>query len=286
MDGEAAAMLTSDERLVFLMSDYLEPGDIVVQGMATPMVFAAFLLARARQAPDLECIFTVGNTFFASPSGRLGISGLEAYTSLRGLRFFSMLDMHCDVVPSLQVKEFLRPAQVDGYGNTNNVVIGDWETPKVRLPGAVGIPDVLSFNPNIFLYVTRHDRRTLVEKVDFLSGVGTGEASREMEESGYGPRGPRKLLTPDAVFEFTGDGPYLSEMAPGKTVEELRAGTGFQFTLSPTFRVMENPPEEHLQLLRDVIDPFGVRKLEVLSGSRRLELIREIVEAERKVVNA
>lgn len=278
-------MLTPDERLVFLMASYLEPEDIVVQGMATPIVFAAFLLAKAMKAPNIECLFTVGNTFFVGPSGRLGISGLESYTAERGLRFFSMLDIHCDIVPSLQVKEFLRPAQVDGEGNTNNVVIGTWDSPKVRLPGAVGIPDVLSFNPNIFLYVVRHDTRTLVDKVDFISGVGTGEAANEMNEAGFGFRGPRKLLTPHAVFDLTAGTACLSEISPEVSVEELSRNTGFRFTISDGLNKMVEPSSDDLRLLREVIDPFGVRKLEVLSGAERLKLIRKIIASEQTSIN-
>jgi acyl CoA:acetate/3-ketoacid CoA transferase beta subunit len=286
MDGEVGAMLTPDERLVFLMSNYLEPQDIVVQGMATPIVFAAFLLARAMHAPDIECLFTVGNTFFVSPAGSLGITGLEAYTAERGLRFFSMLDIHCDVVPGLKVKEFLRPAQVDGQGNTNNAVIGKWDTPKVRLPGAAGIPDVLSFNPNIFLYVVRHDRRTLVAKVDFVSGVGTGDAAKEMDEAGFGMRGPRKLLTPEAVFELAQGAACLTEIAPRMTVDELRENTGFCFTVSDGLKTMPVPSNEDLHLLREVIDPLGVRKLEVLAGVERLKLIREVIAIEHTSIHS
>lgn len=278
-------MLTPDERLVWQMSQHLQPQDIVVQGIATPIVFAAFLLAKEMHAPNLQCLFTVGNTFCQSPSGRLGISALEAYTTEQSLRKLGMLDIHCDVVPSLQVTEFLRPAQVDGEGNTNNVVIGEWNQPKVRLPGAVGITDVLSFNPNIYLYVARHDRRTLVEKVDFCSGVGTGSRAKEMESAGFGPRGPRRLITPEAVFDFKQGHAVLSEIAPGTSVEDISSLTGFRFSVSGDLQTMFDPPEEAMDLLRNVIDPLGVRQLETTSGLARLTLIRKIVAAEKVQVS-
>ena len=37
---------------------------------------------------------------------------------------------------------FLGAAQIDRNGNLNSTVIGDYEHPKVRLPGAGGAPEI------------------------------------------------------------------------------------------------------------------------------------------------
>ena len=37
---------------------------------------------------------------------------------------------------------FLGAAQIDRYGNINTTVIGDYDSPKVRLPGAGGAPEI------------------------------------------------------------------------------------------------------------------------------------------------
>ena len=37
---------------------------------------------------------------------------------------------------------FLGAAQIDRQGNINTTVIGDYATPKVRLPGAGGAPEI------------------------------------------------------------------------------------------------------------------------------------------------
>ncbi len=273
--------MTPDERLVFLMAERLASGDIVVQGIATPIVFAAFLLARATHAADLQCLFTIGNTYCQSPSGSLSIEFLEEYTTIQSLMRLGMLDIHCDVVPALKVKEFLRPAQVDGSGNTNNVAIGTWERPLVRLPGAVGIPDVVSFNPQVYLYVTRHDRRTLVEQIDFCSGVGVGPRSEALQAFGDAVRGPRELITPDAVFRLTSEGPQLSQVIPGRTCEQIREMTGFTFQIADEWQPMSDPSADEMALLRQDIDPLGIRKLETTSGMDRIRLIRRIVNQER-----
>ncbi|PSR23723.1 MAG: hypothetical protein C7B45_01525 [Sulfobacillus acidophilus] len=273
--------MTDDERLVFLMAERLRPDDIVVQGIATPMVFAAFLLARALHAPSLECLFTVGNTYCQSPGGALSLESLEQYTTHESLMRLGMLDIHCDTVPALHVKEFLRPAQVDGEGNTNNVSIGPWHRPRVRLPGAVGIPDVVSFNPDVYLYVTRHDRRTLVDQVDFCSGLGVGKRSQALNIMGKRRRGPRELLTPRAVFRLTPHGPQLTHVAPSISIQDIRETTGFEFAVAGEVAEMQDPCVDALELLRQEIDPWGIRCLEMVSGRDRSRMIRQIVQKER-----
>ncbi len=273
--------MTDDERLVFLMAERLGPDDIVVQGIATPIVFAAFLLARALHAPHLECLFTVGNTYCQSPGGTLLLESLEPYTTRESLMRLGMLDIHCDTVPALHVKEFLRPAQVDGEANTNNVAIGSWDSPRVRLPGAVGIPDVVSFNPDVYLYVTRHDRRTLVPQVDFCSGLGVGKRSQALKAMGKILRGPRELITPKAVFRLTPDRPQLTKLAPAVTIDDIREATGFAFEVADECTEMQEPGTDALELLRQDIDPLGIRRLEMVSGSDRSQLVRQIVREER-----
>lgn len=277
--------MTDDERLVFLMAERLESDDIVVQGIATPIVFAAFLLARTLHAPNLECLFTVGNTYCQSPRGSLSLESLEQYTTRESLMRLGMLDIHCDIVPALRVKEFLRPAQVDGEGNTNNVAIGPWDRPRVRLPGAVGIPDVVSFNPDVYLYVTRHDRRTLVDRVDFYSGLGVGKRSQALNTMGKRCRGPRELITPKAVFQLTSEYPQLTQVAPSVSINSIRETTGFGFEVAAGLSEMQDPSADALELLRHEIDPRGIRRLEMVSGRDRSQLIRQIVHEERDASN-
>ena len=273
--------MTDDERLVFLMAERLQPQDIVVQGIATPIVFAAFLLARATHAPDLQCLFTVGNTYCQSPRGALSLESLEQYTTHGSLMRLGMLDIHCDTVPALHVKEFLRPAQVDGEGNTNNVAIGSWRSPRVRLPGAVGIPDVVSFNPDVYLYVTRHDRRTLVNQLDFCSALGVGKRSQALAAMGQRRRGPRELITPHAIFRLAPERPQLTQAAPTISLDDIRESTGFEFDVADDFSQMPEPDADTLDLLRREIDPRGIRRLETVSGTVRSKLIRRIVHEER-----
>jgi len=271
---------TPDELMITYMARQIEPGDYVVQGMATPMVFSAFLLAKVTHAPDVQFMYTAGNSV-SQRMAQLSLTNIERVTVAGALRRVRMTEMHCDLTPVFQAKEFIRPAQVDGKGNTNNVVIGPFEQPKVRLPGCGGISDVTNFNPRLYVYVPRHSRRSLVEKLDFCSGVGYGDGPGHRVKMGLPAEGVQKIITNLCIFKFENEAVILESLHPGVTLEQVRAATGFDFEAPSLPKVTQPPTSEELQLLREQIDPLGVRLLETLEGSARLQKIKEILAREQ-----
>ncbi len=69
---------------------------------------------------------------------------------------------------------FLGAAQIDKFGNINTTVIGgDYGSPKVRLPGAGGAPEIAASCREVIV-VVRQNHRSFVERVDFVTSVGYG----------------------------------------------------------------------------------------------------------------
>src|SRR6188474_838577 len=91
---------------------------------------------------------------------------------------------------------FLSGGQIDGHGNINLVSIGDYEHPKVRFPGSFGSAHLYYVVPKVILFRTEHSRRTLVEKVDFISAPGTSA------DNVHRPGGPCALITNRCLFAF------------------------------------------------------------------------------------
>jgi hypothetical protein len=179
-----------------------------------------------------------------------------------------------DVLPNLRPKEFFRPAQIDPYGNFNNIAFGeDYRRPRLRLPGSGGIPDVTTFISDIHLYVPRHSRLTFVPQLDFLSGMGHNPARRH-------GAGPVYLITDLGQFDFANGRLRLTSYHPGVTPERVQARTGFELELSPGLCETPPPTGEELRLLREEIDPLGIRRLESMSGAARRQLLHEILAAE------
>jgi glutaconate CoA-transferase subunit B len=262
-----------DELISVCICRQIVNGEVVGQGIATPLVMAGILLAKLTHAPDIWFASAVGGTLCRAWSP-LGLTGIEKPWLDHGLILLSFPRITCEFLPRFNVREFFRPAQVDARGNFNNVMIGgDYAHPQMRLPGSGGIPDVTIFDQHAMLYVPRHSRAVFVEQVDFISGLGHS-ANRSTG------RGPQYCITNLGQFDFANGQMRLTSYHPGQSLEKIQAKTGFQLEAAPDMYETEAPTEEEVRLLREEIDPLGVRKLETFSGAQRKELIREILRRE------
>jgi len=270
---------TTDELLTVLMAREVRNDDVMIVGVATPMVWAAFTLAKVIHAPDAIYHYIMGNTF-VNEARQVSLLYLEMNTA-RAYRFQNSGECTLESLPSdkLTTIEWFRPGQVDQYGNTNNICIGDWNRPKVRLPGCAGIADFSMFySRGSFLYVPRHDTRTFVPKVDFISGVGFPDGNQSI----CGGSGPQCVITNLAYLTFD-DNPKrmkIGTIHPGIKLEEIRKSTGFELVIPDDLKETKAPTEKELKILREKVDPLEIRKLEVLAGKGREELLNKIIEKE------
>lgn len=271
---------TPDEIMVVCMARQVEDGEVVAQGLATPLVATAYLLARHTHAPNLYFASAIGQGICRRPAP-LALLRVESLWLDRALTSVGFVRAAADVLPRLQPKEFFRPGQVDPCGNFNNIAFGhDYRRPRLRLPGTGGIPDVTTFISDIYLYVPRHSRVTFVADLDFRSGLGHDLARTH-------GAGPRYLVSDLGQFDFNGlsrEGApgrmRLIAYHPGVRIERIQAKTGFNFSIAPEVRETPAPTEAELRLLREEIDPLGIRRLELLSGAERRALLHEIIVRE------
>ncbi|MEW5868656.1 MAG: hypothetical protein AB1894_05220 [Chloroflexota bacterium] len=260
------------------MARQVQDGEIVAQGLATPLVAAAYLLARHTHAPNLYFTSAIGQGICRQPAP-LGLTRVESLWLDRSLTNVGFVRAAADMLPRLRPKEFFRPAQVDPHGNFNNIAFGkDYRHPRLRLPGTGGIPDVTTFISDIYLYVPRHSRLTFVPRLDFLSGLGYHSARRR-------GAGPRYLITDLGQFDFAGGTPQqpclrLTSFHPGVDPAYIQKHTGFELEIAPDVHETPAPTPEQIHLLRHVIDPLGIRRLEALSGGARRQLLHEIIAIE------
>ncbi|GAA0277950.1 CoA-transferase [Streptomyces polychromogenes] len=154
-------------------------------------------------------------------------------------------------------------SQIDRYGNQNISCIGDWERPSRQLLGVRGAP-VNTLNNPVSYWVPRHSPRVFVERVDMVSGVGYDRAGAAGPSASRFHRLPR-VVSDLGVFDFGGPGRSmrLASLHPGVTVEEVRAATGFELAIGADVPYTREPSAEELRLIREVIDPKGLRDREV-----------------------
>jgi acyl CoA:acetate/3-ketoacid CoA transferase beta subunit len=265
---------TTDDLICTCISRQVVDGDLLAQGIATPLVAAGYLLAKYTHAPRANFASAIGNAL-CQDGAPLGLARAEELWLGRALTFISFGEAACELLPTLHAKEFFRPAQVDPFGNSNNVVIGDPHAPRLRLPGCGGIADVTAFHPRAYLYVPRHSRAVFVETLDFVSGLGVPHADRPGDRPG-----PRLLVSDLGVFDYASGRMRLCSYHPGVTIETIRKKTGFDLEIAPDVYETPPPTSEEVRLLRNEIDPLGIRELERMSGGRRRHRMREIIQSE------
>jgi acyl CoA:acetate/3-ketoacid CoA transferase beta subunit len=149
-------------------------------------------------------------------------------------------------------------SQIDRYGNQNISCIGAWERPTRQLLGVRGAP-VNTLNNPVSYWVPIHSARVFVERVDMVSGVGYDHAAGARYH-----RIPR-VVSNLGVFDFETENRTmrLASLHPGVTVEEVHEATGFELRIGADVPHTREPTDAELQLIREVIDPNGLREREV-----------------------
>ncbi|HVW17110.1 MAG TPA: CoA-transferase [Solirubrobacteraceae bacterium] len=148
---------------------------------------------------------------------------------------------------------FLGAAQVDRFANLNSTVIGDYEHPKTRLPGAGGAPEIAASCGEVVI-VAPHTRRTFVSELDFVTTVGHGDGPGARERLGFRGRGPTAVITDLGVLEPDERTKELTLTAvhEGVTPEQVQEATGWELRVADDPRTTEPPSDEELSALREL----------------------------------
>ncbi len=149
--------------------------------------------------------------------------------------------------------------QVDKFGNCNMIGIGPYEDMKVRGPGTVGVIWAGSMH-HCYLYFVHHSKRTLVEKVDYISSPGYEyDGSGRSKKLKPTSQGPRLVYTPLCVMDFTEDTKQLrlKSVHPGYTVQDVIDNSGCEIVIPENVPTTKPPTQLELLLLRTQIDRGG-----------------------------
>ncbi|MGW5938535.1 CoA-transferase subunit beta [Streptomyces celluloflavus] len=228
-------------------------GEVLASPMGTvPSIGAR--LARLTFSPEL--LLTDGEALLIGDTPAVGARSevTEGWLPYR---------QHLALVATGRRHVMMGASQIDRFGNQNISCIGDWSRPARQLLGVRGAPANTVNNPTSY-WVPRHSPRTFVERVDMVCGVGYDRAAAA------GPSATRFHRLPDVVsdlgvFDFaTPDRTMrLRSLHPGVTVEQVRQATGFELVVPARVPFTREPTTAELRLIREVIDPRGLRDREV-----------------------
>jgi glutaconate CoA-transferase subunit B len=149
---------------------------------------------------------------------------------------------------------FLGAAQVDRYANLNSTVIGDYDHPKTRLPGAGGAPEIAAGCGEVVI-VAPHSPRTFVPRLDFRTTVGFGDGPGDRERLGFRGRGPSAVITDLGVLEPDPETKELTltRLHPGVEIDAVHEATGWDLAVAAEPDRTEQPDVGELEALRELL---------------------------------
>lgn len=241
---------STQEMMTVAAARRLSNGAVCFVGIGLPSKAAN--LARLTSSPDVVLIYE---------SGPIGAKPTVLPLSIGDGELAETADT---VVPTSEIFRywlqggrvdvgFLGAAQVDRFGNINTTVVGDYHSPKVRLPGAGGAPEIAGSAKQV-LIILKQSPRSFVERLDFITSVGHGEGGDSRKRLGLPGAGPVAIITdlcvmePEPVsHEFV-----VTTLHPGVTREQVVAATGWPVRFAESTVVSPAPSEVELNALRDL----------------------------------
>jgi len=245
-----SADYTPDEVMTVAAARMLRNGAVCFVGIGLPSIAAN--LARLTHAPDAVLVYESG-PIGAKPSvlplsigdGNLAETADTVVSTPEIFRYW-LQGGRIDV-------GFLGAAQLDRFANINTTVVGSYNQPKVRLPGAGGAPEISSSAKEV-LIVVKQSKRTFVEKLDFVTSVGFLSGGDSRERAGLTGKGPMAVITdlcilrPDPVSREL----KVASLHPGIDRGTVVTNTGWNIQFSQECGETAVPSVEELRVLRDL----------------------------------
>jgi glutaconate CoA-transferase subunit B len=195
----------------------------------------AAILARMVHNPDLVLVYESG-TIGAKPY-RIPLSIGDGELAETADLVVSVPEMfNYWIGPGRVEVAFLGAAQIDRHANLNTTVIGDYEQPKTRLPGAGGAPEIATGCEEVVV-IAPHNRRTFVERLDFQTTSGART---------------RSVVTDLGVLEPRDGELSLVAVHPGVAVGEVQEATGWELRVAEYLTSTGEPTREELQALEEL----------------------------------
>ncbi|MEM8913942.1 MAG: CoA-transferase subunit beta [Planctomycetota bacterium] len=241
---------TPSEMMTIVASRLLRDGAVCFVGIGIPSKAAN--LARLTHAPNVVLIYESG-TIGTRPSVLpLSIGDGELATTADTVVSTPEIFSYWLQGGRVEVG-FLGAAQVDRFANLNSTVIGDYGDPKVRLPGAGGAPEIAALAGET-LIIIGHDKRKLVERVDFITSAGYLEGGDSRERAGLTRGGPSAVITDLGVLRPDQESRELivTQVHPGVTEDQVRDATGWDVKFADDMSETDPPTETELTTLRDL----------------------------------
>jgi glutaconate CoA-transferase subunit B len=245
-----AAPPTTDEVMTIVAARALRDNTLCLVGIGIPS--EASNLARRLHAPGLVLIYESGT--IGSKPDVLPLSIGDGELAETADTVVPVAEIFAFWLQAGRIDTgFLGAAQIDRFGNLNTTVIGSYEAPRVRLPGAGGAPEIAAHAREVII-VMRHGNRAFVETLDFVTSAGFLDGGSARERAGLRGKGPTRVITDLGILE---PDPATRELVltrvhPGIEVDTVRRATGWPLTIADPVGITEPVTALELATLREL----------------------------------
>ncbi|TGE32201.1 CoA-transferase [Desulfosporosinus sp. Sb-LF] len=235
------------EMMVVALAREIKNGDVVFHGLASPVPMTAVKLAKAFGRdftlinitggvdPDWEKPAVIGST--------LSINLFEGGVANFGLD--EIFDLACTDRVDISM---LSLVQISPRGEINmSFVGGEYDKPKVRLPGGAGSATLTPVSKQTLIWKTKHDIKSFVPEVTFCTAKAN--SSKQF-----------KVITNLCTFLLKNGQLVVQSIHPYSNLAEVQANTGWEITQTE-IPYTSAPTEVELALIEKV-DPNRIRYIE------------------------
>lgn len=241
---------TPEEMMTIAASNALSNEDICFVGIGAPS--AACNLARLTHAHDITLIYESG--ILGTKPEILPLSIGDGELCDTALTTVSVPEMFAYWLQSERIsKGFLGAAQLDPQGNINTTIIGDYESPKTRLPGGGGAPEIATSCQEV-LITMKQSSRAMVNQIDFMTSLGQGNFKKDRGSYGVKTKGPTLLITDLAVWKMNSKMRQfeVQSLHQGVTKQMMTDTCQWEIIYVDNLEKNPAPSDEQLEVLRDL----------------------------------
>ena len=247
MPDPATPVYTADDVMIVNAARALTSDTVCFVGIGLPSTAAN--LARRLHAPD--CVLVYESGCIGSKPTRLPLSIGDGELGETSDAVVSVPEIFAYWLQAGRIDVgFLGGAQLDKFGNINSTVIGPYDAPKTRLPGAGGAPEIAASAGQVYV-IMRQTKRAFVDRCDFRSSVGFGDGKGDRERLGLRGGGTQLVVTDLGLLRPDPDTCQLvmTALHPGVTREQAVAATGWALQFAPDCAETASPTTSELDTL-------------------------------------
>lgn len=226
------------DQIIVSLARMIKDNTVVATGVASPIPMYAILLAKkTKKINYLNCTGAFNPEITELPLSSVSINVLE-----KKERSITLPEIWDYALKGKVELMFFSATQIDKNGNLNITCIGDYNKPKVKLPGPAGSVSLRNLCKKCVVITLNHSKRVFVEKVDFITS---------------GSKKDTTVISNLGVIRL-GESQKILSIHAHSSYEEIIKNTGFDLIRENEDIITEIPTKKELQYLNE-IDPRGLR---------------------------